>query len=377
MALRKDGKALNKKQKITYFLGAGASFGSVPIWQAQSTSMIEVAVRILHSLKDEERYLTRDGREEDRPKNKMLHDIFSNLKDHGKLAKQYGSIDIYAKRLYLLGLKEELNNLKFYLSVYFDLWENMLAGERVEHKFNEKSKVLFEKIDKRYYSLFSILLEKGDSYPKLNENVSFISWNYDLQLERAYESFLKEETTSLVALNYHFPFMENDNMESNKIIHLNGFRGMFQVNGFRGMFQGTIEPYETVDRKYTTDRATYLNALFNTYSDFNKGRVAEMNYHNTIRYAWETTSAKLNAAKSKMRETNVLVIVGYSFPAFNREIDQTLINEFLAGDGNKKVVYQDPNPNEDLINLLFKNFKNLTFEKLNKKQFHIPHEFLF
>jgi len=298
----------------------------------------------------------------------MLHDLFSSLEDHGRLARQYGSIDIYAKRLYLLGLKEELNNLKFYLSVYFDLWENALAGKRFEYELNKGSKLLYDKIDKRYYSLLSILLEKGNSYPKLNENVSFISWNYDLQLESAYESFLKEETALLVELNNYFPFMENDNMESNKIIHL---------NGFRGMFQDKTEPYETVDRKYTNDHATYLNALFDTYSDFNKGGVTEMNYHNTIKYAWETTSAKLNAAKSKMRETNVLVIVGYSFPAFNREIDQTLINEFLAGDGNKKVVYQDPNPNEDLINLIFKNFKNLTFEKLNKKQFHIPHEFLF
>jgi|GEM_PF-4489554 len=69
MALSKYHKSLNKKQKITYLLGAGASFGSVPIWQAQSTSMIEVADKILHFLKDEKRELTRDGREEDRPKN--------------------------------------------------------------------------------------------------------------------------------------------------------------------------------------------------------------------------------------------------------------------------------------------------------------------
>ena len=88
-------------------------------------------------------------------------------------------------------------------------------------------------------------------------------------------------------------------------------------------------------------------------------------------------TGSLERAKQIMKETNILIIIGYSFPAFNRAIDQALIKEFENGADYKRVIYQDPNANSDIVNSLFRNGeKNVDLEKENKDQFYIPHEFL-
>lgn len=347
-------KTQREDYKITYLLGAGASYQSVPIWKKQGETMMNVAADVLN-------ILNAPQTEKNLLKDKDLITFFEDLKEFGHKAIEYGSIDIYAKRLFLLQ-DANLNRLKHCLSVYFDLWENF-HFKKYTLPSTEDKKITYEKIDKRYYSLLSVLLEKDENAPKLNSNVNFITWNYDLQIENCYESFLSNKLPSYEDINSFFKFMNQDDNERSDVIHLNGFRGVF--------YDEHKNLYENLDKKNKETIESYLGALKSNFGQFKK-----MNY-NSIKYAWEATSKSIEKAKKVLSETNILIIIGYSFPPFNRKIDSELIESFNTSRKFKKVVYQDPQANEDIVKVLFSGIKNV--EILNKElnQFHIPQELLF
>ncbi len=345
--------------KIVYYLGAGASYNSVPIQEKLGFYMEEVANHISVTISDiaivhQAKYRRLKSQ------NVPLIKIAENLRLFGRKAIEYGSLDIYARRLYLLGLNSELNSLKFTLSTFFVLWENFIYKGQ---KINENT--CYTNIDKRYLSLFSVMLEKNDSFPKLNNNVSFITWNYDLQLERAYQSFLNYKSIALETINTGLHFFENTYPGvKNDIIHLNGFSGMFEHEG---------KPISTINDTKSVDKfEDCLLNLLDNYSDFNKH---ESRYSSYIKYAWEN-SKSVKIAEKIMSKADILVIVGYSFPAFNREVDSKLFDLFLKGSGQSQVVFQDPNASDETMESFFgKNNKNIVIKK-DVNQFDIPHDFL-
>ena len=68
-----------------------------------------------------------------------------------------------------------------------------------------------------------------------------------------------------------------------------------------------------------------------------------------ISYAWEKewgsdrdypyVNERLNYAKAAARAAEILVVIGYSFPFFNREIDKIIFSEMPT---IKKIYFQDP-----------------------------------
>jgi hypothetical protein len=337
--------------KVTYLLGAGASYKAVPIWNKQGASMKSVGEEIIREAEMKFKKSNVPGPNED---HSYLLKLGKQFKFLGKKAEDFGSIDIYAKRLFLLNETNELNDLKKCVSIYFDLWESGFLG---------CSKENYIKIDKRYFSLLSVLLEQNESSPRIHSNVSFITWNYDLQFEKAYETFLPEKEKSLESI---ISKITNQKTEQ-KIVHLNGYRGVYSSNE---------KEFEIVDKMKFSSVESYLKEILRKKEELD---TSSYNFQNSIKYAWEMDSDSLDRAKQIMEKTDILVIIGYSFPAFNRAIDQALINEFEKGTGYKRVIYQDPNANDDIIRSLFRNGNRKDYVKLvkeNKDQFYIPHEFL-
>lgn len=352
--------------KITYYLGAGASYNSIPILNSQGYSIVDVARVILDKLNSQ--HFLEDERLSVLYQNKKLTRIAKNLENFGRKAQEYGSIDIYARRLYLLDERNELENLKFCLSIYFDLWEEFCyLGRRIgdtDPLFPQINHPSFSKIDKRYFSLLSVLLDKSQFDPKLNESVSFVSWNYDLQLEMTYRSFMKDNCSSLEQINTDFKFMNDSvSIERSDVVHLNGFRGVFK---HKKKFYSNVEK---------TDDLTIEDYLLGLIENDRQFRMPSPSYKDCIKYAWEADSSSLEKAKKIMSETVILVIIGYSFPSFNRKIDSELIKEFEST-GYYKIIYQDPNANQDIIDSLFSNPKDVKVERETPLQFHIPPEFL-
>lgn len=338
-----------KDLNITYYLGAGASYNALPVWEGQAKSMMEVAHEVLMNIEASKHSYSKPG---NNPRFDFLNSFFKKLHYFGIRAKEYGSIDIYAKKLFLNKDQPELNELKSCVSVYFDLWESGL----LECSNNDNKK--YSKIDQRYLSLLSVLLTSSEKEILFNERISFISWNYDLQVESAFESFLNKKNSSITNL------VTNLNNDRDTIIHLNGYRGVLSENG---------EHYDTVTKDSYTTLNQYLDKLYKRKVQFVN---SDDSFLGSIKYGWEMGSTKKAQAKKVMSQTDILVIIGYSFPAFNRQIDQELISEFEKNSDYRKVIYQDPNANEDLVKNLFHPSTEVHLEKLNKSQFYIPHEYL-
>lgn len=372
--------------KITYLLGAGASYNACPILDKQAEMMMKIAEfeldKIFREI-DPVKYaygvaLTFTNEEYSKIASDNKSQILWHIGYFGKKALEYNTIDTYAKKLHLNRETDELKKLKMCVSVFFDLWENF-HEERYSHFSNDVNLPLekktipsifpkYQRIDNRYKSLFSILLERNNNNEiKLNNDFKFISWNYDLQLEETFKLFIKNgKFIKNEELNDLFKFKEiQKNKIDNDVFHLNGHRGFYNVKS------GDTENRFTSFEEYWENNKILYNALTE----------GETNFDNYIKYSWEHSNDDFsNKVHSVLSETEILVIIGYSFPAFNRRIDQNMFDS-LVPDKVKKIVYQDPNATKELILNLFKNpnlFKN-KIEVLNNEksltQFYLPNDF--
>ncbi|NBW27614.1 MAG: hypothetical protein EBR38_03465 [Flavobacteriaceae bacterium] len=355
---------------ITYYLGAGASFNSNPILEKQAEMMVNVArfelrKRFLISTTendDTRHYKFNDEEYESIPiENKKK--IIWYIGYFGTKAKEYNTIDTYARKLFLNNEIEKLELLKMSVSIFYDLFENF--------KKRYDSNNSYSKIDNRYKSLFSLLLNKVDENKiELNNNIKIITWNYDLQLEKTYKLF-KENGDNLDynQINEELKFKSTNNQSSNDIFHLNGYHG-FLSNNLPNKEEHNFENTKDPD-KFWKHRELIYDALKNE----------QITFKNHIKYAWEhkTNDVFFENVKKVMNNTDVLVIIGYSFPAFNREIDQLLFANLKTT--FKKIVYQDPNGQKLIIENLFRNKLKVKdkIEILNSEkellQFHVPNDY--
>jgi hypothetical protein len=69
-------------------------------------------------------------------------------------------------------------------------------------------------------------------------------------------------------------------------------------------------------------------------------------YDNTLRFAWEENSSSTNAkniARKLLGEADVIVIIGYSFPYFNREVDRFIFADVHTNtEEGQKIYLQAP-----------------------------------
>lgn len=362
--------------KITYLLGAGASYYACPILEKQAEMMIRVANNEIGRL----HLYCRDGSENTRlpnytsiidlnQHNENEYKILFYMGYFGEKAKEYGTIDTYARKLFLNNENIEYRLLKMSVSVFFDLWENFYHKHFFVFEEN-----YFNKIDNRYKSLFSVLLDNNNGKISLNNDFKFITWNYDLQLEEAFRLFLGDNNSikdfDFINSNY-LKFKKDINSTNNDIFHLNGHRGFF-----REVLQNSEKEFSL---NYAGNLDDYWKYLTNLYQATFTGNAKFDNY---INYAWEhnLNDAFFQQISKILSETDVLVIIGYSFPAFNRKIDQFMLSK-LNKNKVKKIIYQDPNAEEQLISNLFeypqdfrKKIEIFNSDK-SLKQFHLPNDY--
>ncbi len=79
-----------------------------------------------------------------------------------------------------------------------------------------------------------------------------------------------------------------------------------------------------------------------------------------------------------LHESHYITIIGYSFPNFNREIDNQILNNKFKMSGD--IVVQNPDSEsqkERVSKILFKKPSNPISVDLDIKNFHIPADFIF
>lgn len=313
----------NSNLNITYYLGAGASAQALPTIKKNSEldqpSMIE-------GLLDAAYRLENGIYKYDQKYNQFVSNLIIDLKWLSEKTREFGTPDTFAKFLYLKE-KGRLSSLKNALTAYFLILQ-----------------FLDKKIDKRALVFLVTILDK----PIFPPNIKIITWNYDFQIQLAAESFWEERYERFGKISKHsppfipyYPALGHDGanaIDGISLVHLNGIAGTYfddETHIFKSFFERKEE--------------RMIDDIFKLLSNRNHQENTFMSF------AWENNSQKrIEIAKHIASQTDILVIIGYSFPFFNRKIDQEIFDEFRV-EGKLKVVYhQDPFKSGEFLRNQFK-----------------------
>lgn len=342
---------------ITYLLGAGASYEACPIWKEQGEKMIELASSYLSENK---KNFNNDKPEKLSESENILWDIGY----FGNKALEFGTIDTYAKKLNINGNDFELQRLKLAISIFFTLWES--SNDKIKKRNTKDSIEDFKAIDPRYISLISSIIDNSNTYnPRIKDNIKIVTWNYDLQFERAFKSFCFNNL-GWKDISKHLSFRVNENNNELNVCHLNGYNGFF--------YTGNDKESDFLERTDSNKIYDILDKIGFTSTSIRRETI-KINDH--INYAWEKNNLAektRNEAKNIFSKTDILVVIGYSFPPFNKEIDSLLFNELK---GRKtEIYYQDINASDDFLKILTKDLNcKIHLIKDKKDHFYLPYDF--
>lgn len=296
--------------EITYLLGAGASAQSLPVVSNmekrtfEMASVLDKAISNIPGDKVNHRLIPENLTFADLGRQVVKDVIWLN-----KIAKLHSSIDTYAKKLTISGNFQELRKLKIVTSIYLIL-------EQVYYKY-----------DKRYDSFLASIIDVEGNFPS---NLNLLSWNYDFQLEMAYKDYYrgnKDISTLAKGLNMTTKFSKHRRTTGFSYVKLNGICGYHTARGWdSSVFSETMEL-----------SPEFWKSLFENYglATFS-GELGP-----SLSFAWEEDIQEpsiVHAAMDKTKDTEVLVVVGYSFPFFNRKVDREILNNMT---NLKKIYYQD------------------------------------
>ena len=330
--------------EIVYLLGAGASYGTREKDEKGNDSPGKIirGIPIVNELENAIKFLKRY-----RSSPEMLSNaqkiLFASLDRLEENCKNYPTIDTYAKQLFVTKRKNEYEQLKKDLTVFFTLQQD------------------FQKRDLRYDGFIASLIDEEGNLPN---NIKILSWNYDCQFELAYSGYIKEQErsisrsqTELKISNKLFPDGIGDDFG---IIKLNGTA--ISMNRERGKL---LEQYFAP----TMPKEEFCGRLFDN------------NEHNALSFAWEkdeSTEFFLKNIVNNIKNARTLVVIGYSFPYVNRKIDRMLLR---CMENLRTVYIQDVQPELIQENLFATLSYNQTVENpveckpfKNLNQFVIPSE---
>ena len=266
---------------ITYLLGAGASYDALPIVENIPNSLNAFSndfdPGILKELNPLEfinggslakKFLIRlDSNKAEQEKYyyqiKRFHNDILWLKEESY---NHSSIDTFAKKLYLQKNYEALKKLKLILSFFFLYMQT-------------------KKFDKRYDSFFASILEDLNSIPN---NIKVLSWNYDSQLELAFQRFsnstFAQTKKTLNIFSKRDEILDNTN-NSFSVFKINGTTGLnikrteeynsysiienFDLEGLE-LLDEFLEVYNSIDLKLSSSDMSFAWENFNIEHNFYK-----------------------------------------------------------------------------------------------------------
>jgi hypothetical protein len=344
---------MKKPQNVTYLFGAGASCQAIPMVNRISAELEHFA-GILRSN-------TLQGQSDGTPNEQIKEQLLVTLEQVLVGIAKFGTIDGYAKQLWLTIQHTQLTKVKAAISYYFTVRQLGPAGI-----FMDEERSFFEKVDGRYYQLLSRYMKPGINGPELPSNINVLTWNYDFQIEmtlmKTHELDYVSEVFDRVAI---VPDISHRNSGSGQILHLNGIAGSYVLED--GRYQSIYDRHA-----HTADIAGIMSECIFVIQSANRGQVS---FNDTFAFAWENSAVSQKAietAKHLLRKTDTLVVVGYSFPYYNTDVDRELISSMNLNAANKKLFYQDPNASSvDLVEM----FDLLEFEpnyRLDCGRFLVP-----
>lgn len=287
--------------RVLYILGAGASCNSIP------------AVRAFKEATDRFRrcfYNNAEGWEDSKNEWKRNKDFW---KDFDVIMKELGSSfspDTLARVYHLAGDDSKHKGVKNLIGLIVD------SSQR------------FRGLDVRYDVFLGAVLKKvGKTGLQFPDNLSILSWNYDLQPElfvskvrRRFRDFKRGDIND---------FLNRDSY-SDRLFSLNKLNGdVSRDNTFNQL------------GKYPD---TYVRTVEQMSLEFQKVLYVDDLYPN-IEFGWEgDTIEKIKSSANLFRSVKEVVVIGYTFPAFNREVDNEILRALFQIEYGKSEIPPGPIP---------------------------------
>lgn len=319
---------------VTYLIGAGASAGKrdnrnhilegLPCVNEITDSLKDI-VLLLEKSKLPETFNWKNPSvglnnraDWQRAQSEALHN-FQHLLEKSS---EHATIDTYAKKLRLRKEMDELRLLEQMLSLFFLFLQ------------------LESKPDSRYDSFLASILQMNLHFP---DNIHVLSWNYDSQFEIAYSEYNQGE-------NLITSSKESTNVPSNvELIKINGtasFDGQGNLAEAKKKYNQELQTKSTTPafgQAFNSPRDQWrMMQLVFLYQQYVAGK--KNNTHLSFAFDDYLPSEQLyNRIDAIMAQTDALVIIGYTFPFFNREIDRRIFDQLNM---NADIYIQDLNPEQ-------------------------------
>jgi hypothetical protein len=338
--------------KITYLFGAGASCNALPIVK-EIPERIKSLIRILNSrdlqLDDKSTFEGIDSSSQNSKRVfqlKLIDDLNWLLNESGR----HSSVDTMAKKLTIRRKFNDLERLKRVLSVFFI--------------FEQAQKPPDERYDTFYASII-------DSSGRLPENIRIISWNYDYQFELAYSEY---SGNSNIGKNQE---RLNVKQKTGVLIgHNQGF-GIYKLNGTTEVFASqAYRQFTYIDEISAKIDKDFVETIVKNFA----GMTNSKDLKSTLSFAWEPEESPgvgksfIESVIEDIKDSIALVVVGYSFPFFNREIDRKIVGGMTQ---LRKVYFQSPEADSlvDRFSAIRVNMSNSDLIRVGDvKQFFLPNE---
>jgi len=329
--------------KIVYLFGAGASANALPVIDgipARINSVIDKLKELSFESVEYFKNISQASKQE------CLDSLIADLGWLRDNSAMHATIDTFAKKLYIKHQDKDLVRLKNALSVFFTI-------EQIKRP------------DPRYDSFFASLL--GSSPHALPKEVAVISWNYDCQFEHTYSEYINSDlSTSQSVLNVGCKYDRDsysDRVSGFRILKINGSASLTRID--MGGSGGNYYYHESLNH-WNKEVAESIIMKY--------GFIKHLNHlRNLLSFSWEREDDKLMENIAKVGEdTTTVVVIGYSFPYFNREIDRKI---FESMPNLKTIYFQDINP-QNIISR-FQAISSRQIAKvpiLDTQQFFLPPE---
>lgn len=308
--------------KIIYLLGAGASYGKrdpkgsivegLPIVN-EISEQLEFVIELIkatsfdnHLQETFKKKYSTDIEEAKR----FLLDWFTWLQDN---CSRHATIDTFAKKLWLKHDTQDFEKVEFLLTSFFLILQ---------------SKIPF---DRRYDTFLANVLDTNLQIP---DDISILTWNYDSQFDLAYGQYHENHSIGKISVKTLPVF--NDRAKKS-IVKINGSANFYGEN--------RVELSQ-----YLRDRQPIQKIIYKILDVGCSGRGISEG-RTSLNFAWkmEFFNDIKEQIKPLVNDAEVLIIIGYTYPFFNREIDRWIFQEMP---NLKKIYIQDPNAKNIQTNLL-------------------------
>ena len=320
---------------LGFYIGAGASAKSLPVAKSTPDRLKEIADTVEPI-----------GKDYSCDKKDRVEVLVRDLRCLSDRSESAPSIDSLARRYYLRGEEQKLRWLKRTLAAFFLL---------------EQSR---KTVDPRYTDFFSYMAGLDEQTRlALPTNLRVISWNYDIQFEKAFADFLQHSETSETerALQV-FPGIPKERYRRDLF-------SILKINGTASMEDGRQS-----GRLYTAYGqhigADFKDALESALGFHEDGAPEQLDPY--LRFAWEDDGRR-NDVLDLIVPVGTLVVVGYSFPLFNRDVDRQVLERLGSNELYVQVGADGPAVKERLVGLGVDAGRVRVVEDVD--QFYIPHSY--